>query len=121
MNKENLIPTNKRSKEEARELGKAGGIKSGETRRKKKMWKDIANAMLSTPTTEKNKEILKRYGIDDENADINAMIIYRLISQALDGKLDAIRELKEITGNKEADKLDLQLPIQLIVKDDYGD
>ena len=42
MNKgaENLIPTNQRSKEEARELGRKGGIASGIARRERKTLKD---------------------------------------------------------------------------------
>ena len=34
-NEQNLIPTNKRSKNEVREIGRKGGIKSGEARREK--------------------------------------------------------------------------------------
>lgn len=43
---ENLIPTNKRSKEEARELGKLGGQKSGQVRREKKMLKQLCEERL---------------------------------------------------------------------------
>ena len=45
---ENLIPTNKRSKEEARELGKKGGQASGVARRKKIMMKDLAMELLNS-------------------------------------------------------------------------
>ena len=34
-NEQNLIPVTKRTKSEAREISKKGGIKSGEARRKK--------------------------------------------------------------------------------------
>ena len=36
----NLIPANKRSKDEARKLGQKGGIKSGEVRRMRKTLKE---------------------------------------------------------------------------------
>lgn len=36
MNRSNLIPNSKRSPEELREMGRKGGIKSGETRRRNK-------------------------------------------------------------------------------------
>lgn len=42
----NLIPTNKRSKEEARELGRKGGQRSGEVRREKKMLRELAEEKL---------------------------------------------------------------------------
>lgn len=40
-NEDNLIPTNRRSKEEARELGRKGGIKSGERRREKRAMREL--------------------------------------------------------------------------------
>lgn len=44
---ENLIPANKRTKEEARELGRRGGVASGEARRKKKYFKEIYAEVLA--------------------------------------------------------------------------
>ena len=41
--KENLIPLNKRTKEEQREIAKMGGKKSGEVRREKKKLSEIFN------------------------------------------------------------------------------
>ena len=46
MNNENLIPMNKRSKEEARESGRVGGIASGESRRKKKRLSQLLDMMF---------------------------------------------------------------------------
>ena len=40
MNEGNLIPLNQRSLEERREIARMGGIKSGETRRRRKEMKD---------------------------------------------------------------------------------
>ena len=47
-NEDNLIPTNRRSKEEARELGRKGGIKSGERRREKRAMRELLEIALST-------------------------------------------------------------------------
>ena len=44
---ENLIPTNKRSKAKARELGRKGGIKSVQVRREKKLLSQIYGEILS--------------------------------------------------------------------------
>ena len=46
---ENLIPTNKRSKEEARELGRKGGVASGVARREKKTMAQTLELFLSMP------------------------------------------------------------------------
>ena len=43
----NLIPTSKRSKDEARMLGQIGGIKSGEARRMRKTLKEHLLLLLS--------------------------------------------------------------------------
>ena len=49
---ENLIPMNERSKEEVRELGQKGGIRSGEVRREKATMKATLEKLLD----EKNKK-----------------------------------------------------------------
>ena len=46
-NPDKLIPTNKRSKKEASELGRRGGIASGEARREKKRLSTIYGEMLA--------------------------------------------------------------------------
>lgn len=46
-NPSKLIPTNKRSKQEASELGKKGGIRSGEVRREKKIMSGIYADLLA--------------------------------------------------------------------------
>lgn len=46
-NEENLIPTNRRSKEEARELGRKGGIASGEARREKRAMRELLEIALA--------------------------------------------------------------------------
>ena len=43
---ENLIPMNERSEEEVRELGRKGGIASGETRREKATFKKMLERIL---------------------------------------------------------------------------
>lgn len=45
MNDENLIPNSERSPSELREMGRKGGIKSGEARRKKAQTRKTAELM----------------------------------------------------------------------------
>ena len=47
MAKEDLIPTNRRTKEEAKELGRKGGIASGKARRQKRETQAVAKAILN--------------------------------------------------------------------------
>ena len=50
---DNLIPFSERSKEEAKELGAKGGIKSGEVRRARKTLKEELLLMLEDEDTQK--------------------------------------------------------------------
>lgn len=48
MNDNNLIPNSERSPRELREMGRKGGIKSGESRRRKKQAREAAEIMART-------------------------------------------------------------------------
>lgn len=48
----NLIPTNKRSKEEVRTIGQKGGIKSGKVRRMRKTLREQLLILLETGDTQ---------------------------------------------------------------------
>lgn len=92
-NEENLIPANKRSLSEARENGRKGGIKSGEVRREKKLWKD---------------EIMKRLGENDWNE-----IIDNLKERAKKNSKD-FEVLRDTMGQKPTENISLnetKLPV----------
>ena len=74
MKQSNLIPNSERSPEELREMGRKGGIKSGESRRRKrdmlkmaKMWDEIFEAEATKEARAKREKVLKelarRYGL----------------------------------------------------------
>ena len=67
MNEQNLIPTNKRSKEEARELGAKGGKRSGEVRKQKAELKKLFMQYVQMRPTEKESKQLIAMGFDDES------------------------------------------------------
>lgn len=74
MAKSNLIPNSERSPEELREMGRKGGIKSGEARRRKrdmlkmtKLWGEVFKTEVTKEARAKREEVLKeiagRYGL----------------------------------------------------------
>lgn len=74
MAKSNLIPNSERSPEELREMGRKGGIKSGEVRRRKrdmlkmaKLWGEIFDVEATREARAKREKVLKeiaeRYGL----------------------------------------------------------
>ncbi|MEE0931266.1 MAG: hypothetical protein UIM53_09720 [Acutalibacteraceae bacterium] len=48
-NEKNLIPINKRTKKEQREIVSKGGKRSGEVRRRKKSMKQVMDMLLQMP------------------------------------------------------------------------
>lgn len=96
-NEKNLKPI--RSKSEAREKGKKGGQKSGEVRREKKAFRELAEQVLSYEN--KNEEITaiaKSFGI--EEPDNKTLVILGLTRAAIYGNHNAFDRLYELTGEK---------------------
>ena len=85
-NEKNLIPFSERSKDEAREYGRIGGIQSGVARRRKKTLKQAAELVMSLPVTDKRVNAkLKRMGIDVDDADNQMAVIAAMLGKALAG------------------------------------
>ncbi len=82
----NLIPTNKRSKDEARKLGQKGGKKSGEVRRMRKTLKEQLLLLL-------------------KEGDIQENLCLALIEKALDGDTKAFQIIRDTIGEKPIEQL----------------
>lgn len=92
----NLIPADKRTPEERAALGKKGGLKSGETRRRKKQTRDLMRAVLSMrpQNTKKTVNALKRMGYDFEvggEPTVEALIGIQAARRAMAGDLSSAR------------------------------
>ena len=92
VNKENL---RKLSTSEAREIGKKGGIKSGEKRREQKKFREIFELLL-------NKQSTNDKG---ETATIKEVIAINTVAKAVKGDLKAVNLIKDfLEENKKNDK-----------------
>jgi len=85
-NEQNLKPV--RTKKEARERGRAGGIKSGQVRAERKTFKEELLTLLREKDTQKN-------------------ISVALVLKALDGDIKAFEVLRDTVGEKPTDKIDM--------------
>lgn len=95
--KENLIPYNERSKDEARENGQKGGINSGKSRRKKADMRKAVQSMLdNTYSDNSGKEL--------SGAEIMALKLFKIATNEKDKQcISAIKLIIELTGqNKDA-------------------
>ena len=100
MNEENLIPMNERSESEVRELGRKGGIKSGEARREKKLFKEA---------------IEKKLGQSLDS------MVDAMINQAKNGNVQAITFLRDTIGEKPTDKIDADLSGDVTINIELSD
>lgn len=102
-NEENLIPGNKRSKSELREITRKGGIASGKARRRKKELKTIIEqALNSVIPNEKAQKKLESLGFDPT---FQSAIALKVVEQAVGGNLRAVELIASISTNNK-DSLD---------------
>lgn len=83
-NIENLIPMSKRSKNEARKLGKKGGIASGKARKKKRTLKDELQIIMKT--------------INKDGVTYQELISTALVKEALKGNTKAYEIIRNTLG-----------------------
>ena len=98
-NEKNLIPMDQRSKSEARELGRNGGIASGISRRRKRSLKEAADLYLSLPVSDRkmwNK--ISRRGVDPEDIDNQMAMIIGLTMAATAGDAKAAKIIVDLLG-----------------------
>lgn len=82
----NLIPLNKRTKEEQKAITTAGGKASGESRRARKTLKEELLLLLSEGDTQKNVSVA-------------------MIQKALDGDTKAFEVIRDTIGEKPTEKI----------------
>lgn len=96
-NEENLIPMNKRTKSEQREIQSRAGKASGKSRRNKKQLKDCMSTLLALDI--KNPDTLELFecmGIKDKS---NKMLItLGLFQAAASGDVKAFKEVRNLIG-----------------------
>ena len=108
--------------ERAREIRSMGGIASGVSKRRKKLIKETLATILVLPVKDKRvREGLKRIGITSEDMTQQTLMVLGVVKRAQKGDPYAATFIRDTLGQKEADKLDLIQPVQIVVQDDYGD
>ena len=85
-NMENLIPMSKRSKTEARELGRKGGLASGKVRKEKRLLKDELEIIMET--------------VNKDGVTYQELISTALVKEALKGNTKAYEIIRDTLGQK---------------------
>ena len=118
MNEGNLIPISERSSEEIREMGRKGGIASGEARRRKRSMIDAIDLLLSQPCNLKGKgknsksikDLAKQLGIKEEDMDNQMAIVISMFNVAMGGgknSVNAATFLRDTGGDKPKDQVEV--------------
>lgn len=106
-NEQNLVPLNRRTKSEQREIQSAGGVSSGVARRRKRSMREAADLYLSLPPSDKrNWNKLARRGLEADEIDNQMAMIVGLTERALLGDARAAKVLIDLLGDAPAEDAD---------------
>ena len=92
---ENLRPV---TKENAAERGRRGGIKAGETKRRKLEMKEAAKVFLDLAAKGKIAKNLEELGVEENDMTNQMAIIARAFSNAMSGDMKAMEFLRDTAG-----------------------
>lgn len=119
---ENLIPFSERTEEEQRDIRSKGGKASGEARRRRKALRESMDALLSLPpANNEDFDRLAAAGIDVEEMDNSQLVVVALFEKAKLGDVAAIKELRELIGEKEPERLEHEIKVSLEGVKEYAD
>lgn len=106
---ENLIPMNKRTKEEVREIARKGGISSGVSRRQKKTVKELVNDVFYMGLSKEEEKLIKKYFPEAQSEDMNRglQIVIGLFRKARQGDVKAFKMIIDVLGQGFASKLEI--------------
>ena len=121
-NKQTLQPfTSEQSRTEAVKNGRKGGIKSGEARRRKRDMKERLEILLSMPITkgkETDVEKIKGFGeLKGKNITVEDAILVAMIQKALKGDVSASNFIRDTSGQKVAEKVEINTTVDESVKE----
>ena len=119
MNNENLIPFNKRTESEQREIRSKGGVASGVVRRRKRTMKDAADLILSLPVKDKREyNRLLRSGVAPEDINQQMLVIAGIVKAGAKGNPKAVEILLRLLGEE---SLSVDGDLSLTIRIDYGE
>ena len=122
----NLIPQNKRTKDEQREIARMGGIASGKARREKQKTQQILADLVSI----KNKDLAtfqkeaKKMGLDGDISIHELFTMVCLLNSVKSGNLGDLERLSKLLGEQteyEDNNKDVEETLAIIKECAYAD
>lgn len=107
------------TKEELAECGRVGGIKGGETRRRKRKMKDALETLLSMPlktaTAADIEQIRSMQELKGANITVGEAIALAQVQKALKGDTTAAQFIRDTSGQKPKDEIDLTGAVPVVI------
>jgi hypothetical protein len=105
--RDDLIPFSERSKDEAKEMGRIGGIASGAVRRKKAAMRDYVQFILGMKrkVSEKTLAQLKEMGVTEDEVTGQTLALMKIMDKAIAGDIKAMEFLRDTAGEKPTDSV----------------
>lgn len=111
--------------EQRAEYGRQGGIKSGETKRRKKAMKETLEVLLSMPMKNgktSDVESIKNFAaLKGKNINVQEAMIIAMIQRAMKGDVKAAEWLRDTSGQKPTDNMNVIGAVPVVLKDDVNE
>lgn len=116
----------KMTPEERAEYGRQGGIKSGESKRRKKAMKETLEVLLSMPLKKgkvANVDDIKNFGdLNGKNVDVQTAILMKALSSYMKtGDLSILGFIRDTVGDKPTDQMSITGAVPVVLKDDVNE
>ena len=99
MNDENLIPFNKRSPRERREISRKGAEATNKKKKEQKTMREMMKMLLELDVKPSDKEKLEEYGVSENDHNNKCMVAVGLMQRAMTGDPRAVEVLCGIAGD----------------------
>ena len=115
----------KMSPEKRRELGRKGGIASGEAKRRKKAMKETLDVLLNMPMKSgkyADIEAIKNFAdIKGKNINVQEAMIIAMLQRAMKGDVKAAEWIRDTAGQNPSVKVEADVDMELNINIDYGE
>ena len=100
-NEENLIPFNKRTPRERREISIKGANATNEQKRQRKAMREQMEMLLKLPPINAQaKQKIKELGIDEKEIDNQMLLMVAIFNKAMKGDIQAVNVVRELIGER---------------------
>ena len=105
---ENLKHFSKEDRERAISEGRKGGLKSGQIKKQKKLFKDLFEVFLDESAIDENaKELLKMHGLEAKEITNKMVLILSTYQEAIKGNIKAVEFIRDTIGEKPVEKMEI--------------